>query len=131
MRVRCIAELPDEAQTELLAGTYVPGKQAFSVQVGSEYLVYALDLRGRMPWIHIADEYEQLSPAPLCLFAVVDPRVPRSWEMRVSDDCQVTLGPAGMWREGFIEDLLARQPAALADFHRITSELAEDGDASG
>jgi hypothetical protein len=122
--------LPDEAEAELLAGRYTPGQQAFSVRVGSEYVVYGIDLTERMPWIYIADEYEQISPAPLCLFSVVDSRVPHVWEVHVSDEFRISLGPACLWREGFIEDLLAREPATMDEFRRLTRELVQLGKAA-
>ena len=128
MRVRCIAEMPDEAQVARLGGAEALRDRAFSLQLGQEYLVYGIETAGDMVWIYIADEYEQLSPVPICLFSVEDSRVPSDWDVHVAEDWGVFIGFATLMRGGFMDDLLAGNSAALDEFRRMSASFREEGE---
>jgi hypothetical protein len=82
MRVRCTSsrgtDLPD-LYIDPVAG--FDRTTIFPIQVGKEYLVYALTLRAGGVWYYVLDEtavgYPVWQPAPL--FEVSDPRTSRFW----------------------------------------------------
>jgi hypothetical protein len=130
MIVKCISTYPTEAQIEML-GPGFRRDRSFGVVAGREYLVSAMTievLRGTMgsgAWVDVLMEPDipTLIPVPLCLFEIVDPRVSRYWEVRVSDEGRVRLWPPSFYREYYHDDLSDRDPETVKDFWRVHALL--------
>lgn len=122
MRVKCLRELPTEADATKLGDYYRAGKQGFPVTVGTEYIVFALQVLGSETWVQIADNFEQLVPVPLRLFEVVDRACLSVWVFWFDED-GIALGPPALRSESFHTDLLEGKPDAVAEFRRISAAL--------
>ncbi|MFX1412134.1 MAG: hypothetical protein ACFFA6_17475 [Promethearchaeota archaeon] len=120
MRVKCIGLLPNEQQAKQLGPYYFPGEQAFhGLIVGTEYIVFGLEILGGMPWIQLSLEDENyLFSAPLCLFAIVDGRVSRYWEARVKNG-NLLLWPTSFYREYYHDQLFEGFQDVVEDFERV------------
>ncbi|RMG27520.1 MAG: hypothetical protein D6732_20015 [Methanobacteriota archaeon] len=119
MKVRCIAEQPDEEQAKQLGDNYQPGKQEFGVEIGKEYIVFGLSVLGGSVWIDIESEMEYIYPVPLCLFEIIDGRVSKYWEIRTTTGGNVLVWPSSFFREYFHDDLSEGVPEVLEEFRRI------------
>ena len=130
MIVRCVSTYPTEAQLHVL-GPGFRRDRSFGVVQGREYLVLGMDIDpgtgafGTGAWVDVLMEPDipTLVPAPLCLFEVVDPRVSRYWEIRISLDGSVRLWPSSFYREYYHSDLSDRDPEIVKDFWRVHALL--------
>jgi hypothetical protein len=128
--VKCISAHPTEAQIQML-GQGFRRDRSFGIAAGREYLVLGLIIDaapqsdGRGAWVDVLMEPEipTLISAPLCLFEIVDPRVSRHWEIRVSDNGNVRLWPSSFYREYYHDDLSNRDPETVKDFWHVHSLL--------
>jgi len=105
MIVRCIRREPTLPQSVRLGPHYRPGEQEFPVELGSQYVVYGLRLWGSGAWIDIENDVGYLVTVPLCLFEVVDGRVPTIWLLHVDDDGDIALLPEAFHEPFFMSDL--------------------------
>lgn len=129
MIVKCTATLPSPQQAQRLGAHYRPGKQAFGLVAGEQYLVFALRTLGGEPWVEIVDadlDPGYLFAVPLCLFEIVDPRVSACWEARVDREGQVVLAPGPLHREFFHDDLFEGVDTAVEDFTRIRRQMEQE-----
>src|SRR5713226_5879907 len=123
MIVKCISTYPTEAQIQFL-GPGFRRDRSFGVVPGREYLVIAMTIdvapetMGSGAWVDVLMEPDipTLIPVPLCLFDIVDPRVSRHWEIRVSEEGTVRLWPSSFYREYYHSDLSDRDPKIVKDF---------------
>jgi hypothetical protein len=129
MIVKCIATQAGDA----LLSPLDPGFQrdrSFGVVLGREYLVISLTVDtgplsdGRGTWVDILMDTEipTVISVPLGLFKVVDPRVSRYWEIRVSDD-GVTFRPPSLYKGYYHDDLSNRDTETVNDFWRVYRAL--------
>jgi len=125
MRVRCVALLPTPEQGERLRPMFHPGKQEFGLELGREYLVLGLAVWDGEPWVQIPSKSGYVLHVPLCLFEVVDGRIPALWVLRVSEDGSFTLWPPSFYREYYFDDLIEGVPSVSADFRQILLALAK------
>lgn len=109
-------------------------KQDLRFSEGREYVVIGVDfavdsrVHGTGTWLHLVNDDDRLSWAPLGLFDVTDPRVSSQWELRQHADGQVTLWPPALYREFFHDDLSEREAEVIAEFQRVRESLeAEAG----
>jgi hypothetical protein len=93
--------------------------------LGREYEVLALSMApgggvhlrivgddGEVPALHVSDQ-----------FVVVDPQVPRSWIVAISDLGALTLAPRAWLEPGFWERYFDGEASAIEAFHRALSEI--------
>lgn len=130
MIVKCISTYPTEAQIQTL-GLRFSRSHSYGVVPGREYLVLALiidaaaESNGRGAWLGILMEPEipTVIEVPICLFEIVDPRVSRYWEIRVSDKGVVRFWPPSFYREYYHDDLSDRDPETVKDFWRVCAMI--------
>jgi hypothetical protein len=105
MIVRCRSITPSASQAERLRG--YGRDQRERLEPGRDYVVMGLQLEidsliwGSGAWLQLPDG-DGLIFAPLCLFDVIDGRMPRRWEAR---------------------DLAAAKPPAIEAFRRVRDAL--------
>lgn len=127
MIVRCRTNTLDTSACPGLKGPVM--KQDFRFTEGLEYVVVGVDftidstVQGTGTWVHLVNDDDRLSWAPLGLFEVVDPRVSAQWELRQHEDGQVTLWPPALYREFFHDDLSEGEAEVVADFRRVRESL--------
>jgi hypothetical protein len=129
MIVRCVEPLPTPAQAKVLGAHYIAGKQQFGVVVGVEYVVFALKLLGGQPWIDITDpdlEPGYLFGAPLCLFEIVDARVPYIWQARIGNTGELRIAPSSFFRDYYYDDLFEGIADVVADFRAVRRQLEDE-----
>jgi hypothetical protein len=133
MRLRCIKSRLDERKAAAM-GLEVSRGQDFHLTSEKEYLVIGLQfstntkIHGTGVWVHLVSDYGHLTWAPISLFEVVDPRVSRYWEIRMTTPGVVTLWPALLYTEFFHEDLADGQSVKVREFQRLQELLkAESG----
>lgn len=130
MIVRSVSTYPSEAQLQILGPGFYR-ERSFGLVEGREYLVLGLIVDaasqsdGRGAWVDVLMEPEipTVISVPLCLFEIVDPRVSRHWEIRVSDEGMVRLWPSSFYREYYHSDLSDRDPEIVKDFWRVHALL--------
>jgi len=130
MIVKCVSAYPTETQIQVL-GPGFRRDRSFGVVEGREYLVLGLIIDsaaqsdGRGAWVDVLMEPEipTVISVPLCLFEIIDPRVSRYWQVRVSDEGIVNLWPPSFYREYYHSDLSDREPEVVKDFWRVHALL--------
>jgi hypothetical protein len=136
MILRCISAYPNEGQIQLL-GPGFPEKRSFAVVPGREYIVLGLivdssphsDTRGAWVDVLMEPEIPTIISVPLCLFEIVDPRVSRYWEIRVSPEGNIRLWPSSFYREYYHSDLSDRDLEIVKDFWRTYALLEAEAKA--
>ena len=93
MKVECVVNktsaIPPELSESIKSDTGVVD----SIQVGKEYVVYAIgNYRGHI-WYYIADEYYSEYPIwhPEIFFKILDPRVSSYWQVSVHEN-EINIG---------------------------------------
>mgnify|MGYP001550236977 CR=1 FL=1 len=135
MIVRCVAELPSSSQARALGARYRPGKQAFGIIRGQQYVVFAVRALDGQLWIDIMDD--DLVPgylfgAPLCLFELVDCRVSGTWELHLRSGNDYEMAPPSLFREYYHDDLFEGVQEVVDDFLEVRRRLyTEAGIESG
>ncbi len=121
MRIRCASmSLPQDLESPRLAK--LPGR--WPVALGSDYEVLALSQEDSL-WYVTFEHHEQEMPvsAPLALFDVLDPGVPRTWNVRVKSGA-VCLQPVEFDDEVFCDDVQERRGNALERYRDMKSRLS-------
>jgi hypothetical protein len=126
MRVRCVAQLPNDRQAQELGKHYSPGQQVFKVSIGQEYLVYGMTFLSGVPWVELLEDFGYLFSVPLCLFEVTDDRVSRHWRVRSSADGRVSFWPPSFYREYYFDDLIEGVPQVLEDFRNVRALIESE-----
>ena len=128
MRLRCISEVPNEAQARVLGATYRSGRQSFGLIEGAEYLVFGLRILGGQVWVDITDDARDsryLFSAPLSLFEIVDDRVPPIWVGRATAEGQFRLAPPSMFAQYYFDDLFEQRSDVVEDFQKVRRKLEQ------
>lgn len=134
MIVKCVASLPTRDQAKRLGEHFRPGRQEFGVIVGETYLVFSLKMLGGEPWVDIADRDAKpgyLFGAPLCLFEILDPRVPSIWEVGVSENGELKVAPSSFFQRYYHDDLFEGVESIVADFLRVRRQLEAEAALEG
>lgn len=126
MRVRCLAETPNEDQVRQLAARYRVGKTVYPVVFGQEYMVLGLGVWDGVTWIEIELSTEVVVSVPLFLFEIVDARPSRLWQVRVHDDGALTLWPPAFYEQTFHDRLSDGSQKAVRDFRRLKRGIEEE-----
>ena len=116
MKIRCIAELPNEEQAVRLGKNYSPGKQEFSLFIGKEYIVFGLSILDGATWVQILSDFGYLYSVPLCLFEITDGRVSRYWQARSYENGTLKLWPPSFYQDYYHDDLIEGVPEVVEDF---------------
>jgi hypothetical protein len=122
MKVTCRREklTADELDSLGLA----PWPQHYGLEQGREYLVLAIyafvkSVWGRGPVVQIAAPPDPLPTyAPMCLFAVSDPRLSRFWTVEAWDGA-LAIGPTLLLAAHFMEDLADDVPEVRNQFDEL------------
>ena len=126
MIVRCRATTPPASQAGRLRG--YGRQQRERLELEHDYVVIGLQLEtdsliwGSGVWVQLADG-DGLLIVPLCLFDVIDSRLPRRWEVRRWEDESVTMWPPAFYAEYFHDDLAAAKAPAVEAFRRVRDAL--------
>lgn len=106
--------------------------RSFGLRQGDEYTVFGLFFAyrsavfGTGAWVEILNEPEYpqlgLAYAPLALFQIVDPTIPSSWTVGISDET-VDIGPELLRQPNFNDRLTNGDPALLLRFHELVASL--------
>src|SRR5262249_26431567 len=94
MRIQCVRKsLP--TSLEHLEPARAPGKWAWPVQLNGQYVALSMEQTSVGLWYVTFEHHEREMPvsAPLALFDVIEPGVPRSWNVRVKGEA-VSLQPS-------------------------------------
>lgn len=134
MIIKCISIYPSEEQIQRFLGPGLWRNREFGVVIGREYLVLGLTVNGALQktgngaWVDILMEPEvpTVIPVPLCLFEIVDARVSRFWELRLSDEGSITLWPPSFYRQSFLENVSDRVPDAVEEFWKVQARIASE-----
>jgi hypothetical protein len=130
MKVRCIAELPNNEQAQQLGigKHYFPGREVFGVKSGEEYVVFGIRVLSGAPWIDILEDFGTgyLHPVPMCLFIIIDGRVSHYWEVRVSEYNNLFCRPPSFLEPYYDEDLADGVKAVVDDFRKIRPLIEEE-----
>lgn len=113
----------------------VPGEiQDFHFQAGTEYVVVGLqfavnsNVLGTGVWLHLVNDFEQLSWAPLALFEISDRRVSSLWRVDDTAENQLRVWPELLYTPFFHDDLGEGDPSATVAFAELLQQLeAEHG----
>src|SRR3972149_3066768 len=128
MFVRCISTLPNEEQAKRLLGSYWPGKQTFHVEIGQEYIVFAMSIINGESWVQIEEKgFEFLIPVPLCLFEIVNGKVPSSWEVCIKG-VNIHLWPSSFYKDQYYHDKLSDgDPEILENYREVKTQILKEG----
>ena len=99
------------------------GRRTFGVEIGQDYLVYALHFSRGIPWVHVEIGPQQVVEVPLDFFEITDPTLPDAWEARVPEPGVLLLWPAAFFLPGFQERLLDGDAVASAALERLRHQL--------
>jgi hypothetical protein len=130
MKVRCVAQLPNDRQALKLGKHYHPGKQVFKISIGQEYLVYGLTLLSGAPWVELLEDFGYLFSVPLCLFEITDARVSRHWIVRLNAEERVSFWPPSFYREYYFDDLIEGTPEVLEDFRKVRAQIESEAESN-
>lgn len=129
MRIKCIAELPDDEQTKLLGigKHYHPGQMEFGVKAGHEYIVFGITFLSGAPWVDILSQSRTyVYSVPLCLFNVVDGSVSKYWVAKVDQNGNFFLWPPSFYQPYYHDDLSEGVPEVVEDFQRVRQLIIEE-----
>ena len=131
MIVKCISALPSKEQAKRLGQNFRPGKQQFGIKPDERYVVFGLHTLGSEIWVDIMDpdlEPGYLFEAPLMLFEIVDPRVSKFWEMRITAKGQFKIAAPSMFTDYYFDRLFESVPEVVQDFIQLRARMeAEAG----
>jgi hypothetical protein len=132
--VRCKSNSTDDLPENYVhpeAG-YPRGKQLANLEVGKEFVVYAIGLFGEKVWYYVCESEEDPYPVgrPAPLFETVNPKASAYWQVDFrtdNPDCQMLVAPAEWFSEpDFYErltDWSEREMKIFADLRaRMDSE---------
>lgn len=128
MKIKCIRKKPTDSQIIKLGRTY-NNNQIFDITVGNIYTVlsvqymYESTFFGTGIIVQIKDDQQHLSFAPICLFAIVDNRVSKYWEVFDRGDGEIQLCPPSFNQKYYHDDLSEGIPEIVEDFERVCSLL--------
>ena len=126
MKIKGVRLLPDEQQVKRLGKYYYPGQQRYNVEIGKEYVVYCLEIHNGLAWVHYDSGTEHISISPLCLFEVIDGRVSKYWELRLTEENNVLLRPPSFYQEFFHDDLAEGVAEVVAEYQRVRALLEQE-----
>lgn len=128
MRVRCIAEIPNEEQVRMLGAYYRPGRTIFPVNMGQQYMVIGVGTWDGVHWVEIETPTEDVISVPLFLFEIVDGRPSRHWEARLHADGALTLWPPALYDPFFHSRLSDSVPATLSEYRLLKQRMKDEED---
>lgn len=114
MRVKCVSD--------------TLGRFKYRLTVGKEYVVFGLTLSSGNPNINLwikDDPGNYFVPTPQPLFAVVDSRASRHWEVEF-DGKGVAIGPKEFLEPLFLDRLTNLEEHAVTIFQRVTVLLEQE-----
>lgn len=126
MKIKGVRLLPNKQQAKRLGRNYYPGQQTFDVEIGKEYVVYCLEIIGGMVWVDYDSGTERMSISPLCLFEVIDGRVSKCWELRLTEEGNVLFRPPSFYQEFFHDDLAEGVPEIVSEYQRVRALLEQE-----
>jgi len=123
MRILCVGvSLPKNL--EQLEPVREVGKWAWPVELNAQYIALSIDQGSGGLWSVTFEHHEREMPvsAPLALFDVIEPSVPRSWNVRVKDDA-VSLQPNEFDDPFFCDDVQERRGDALERYRAMKARF--------
>lgn len=126
MKVRCVRSTLPESLRDF-EPKRAAGNWAWPVRVNAEYLVFALERKEGGIWFVTFEHHGQEIPvsAPLALFDVFDPRVSRSWNVRIGGE-SVSLQPVELDDDLFCDDVQERRGDALDRYRAMKTRLGSE-----
>lgn len=126
MKVKCKAiKLKDSDIINLK--TEFNCNQDFHITLNNEYLVFGVHITktGLCLIQHLTD-FGHLVFTPLCLFDIIDARVSKYWEVKISDDSSITFWPPSFNRDFYHDNLFEEEKEYVEDFRKIKLKLEEE-----
>jgi hypothetical protein len=126
MRVKCIRERPDEALAKAISvSPEFDRRRSFGIARGNVYLVFGIEMRRGVPWVQIELGPEEIIPAPLALFEIVDPTFPSGLEARMLNDDTLVIWPSAFFSPGFLERAYEGDDRARSALQMLRESLDE------
>jgi len=126
MKVKCVSEaVPPQLQDAVSVGPHFEGRRTFGVVLGEVYAVFGIEVFKGIPWVQVEVARDEIIPAPLALFSIVDPAIPDLWEARLDGADRLIMWPAAFFTPGFHELVYNGDPHATAALERIRQMLSE------
>jgi hypothetical protein len=84
--VRCKSNSTDDLPENYVRAGYQRGTTLANLEVGREFVVYAMGLFGDSVWYYVCEAEEDPYPVgrPAPFFEIVDPVLSRSWQVEIS-----------------------------------------------
>ncbi len=122
MELRCVSKSPT-AEQRLRLGSFLGSRdREFPVELAVKYRCYSVRVWGCGLWVVIEGFPSQLVSVPLCLFEIVDSRLPPFWETWSDADGDLEIGSPTLQDRGFFDDLSEGISEALAALERLREE---------
>ena len=125
MIIKCISIAPNEEQGKKLGKYYIPELLSYDIEPDKIYIVFGLSIRDGAPWALIENVFHYLYLVPLCLFEIIDARVPKYWEMRLIDN-DVLFRPPSFFPDYFIDQLSDGLPEVVKEFKKMKALMVEE-----
>lgn len=130
MRLKCHQQKLTDEQVALVPTTKSEShglwESKFDVEIGKEYVALGLYLQHGVLWVYVANEFNAIRVVPLCLFRILDGRLPSSWRISSNSECTVAfMAPPEASDLLFADRVDEMDPRALDVWRRIVKESSD------